>query len=59
MNKHVKHVFRFYINVEMFSTMWQKQKKHQQNMKNHWFPMKIVFFVDVTMAKTYGLIWKR
>ena len=45
--------------------MWkgfQQDDKHQKNiknMKNDWFPTKIVFFVDVTVSKTYYLVWKR
>ena len=30
MNKQFKHVFRSYIDVERFSTVWQKPKKHKK-----------------------------
>ena len=35
-----------------------KHKKHQKH-ENHWYPTKIVIFVDVIMSKTYYVVWKR
>ena len=37
----------------------KNQRNFLKNMRNHWFPSKIVSFVDVTMSKTYGLVWKQ
>ena len=36
-----------------------KNPKTLKTMKNHWFPMKTVVFVEVTMWKPHYSVWKR